>query len=66
MPNFKEIAKENEFIKNAARIKEIAKDALDMYCAEKGIKYFPYAEKQREFLELCRKYTLDKIVEELK
>ena len=67
MPNFKEIAKENEFIKNAARIKEIAKDeydvgiALDMYCAEKGIKYF-----QREFLELCRKYTLDKIVEELK
>lgn len=72
MPNFKEIAKENKFIKNAARIKEIAKDeydvgiALDMYCAEKGIKYFPYAEKQREFLELCRKYTLDKIVEELK
>lgn len=72
MYNVKEIAKENEFVRNAKQIKEIAKNefdvgvALDMYCAERGIKYTPHTEKQKEFLDLCRAITLDKIVEELK
>lgn len=36
-----------------------------MYCAKHGIKYAPYTAEQREFLEACRKYTLDKIVKEM-
>lgn len=67
------INKENEFIKNAKEIREIAiKEnvdvgvALDMYCAKHSIKYAPYDAEQREFLEACRKYTLDKIVKEMK
>lgn len=67
------INKENEFIKNAKEIREIAVKenvdvgvALDMYCAKHGIKYAPYTAEQREFLEACRKYTLDKIVKEMR
>lgn len=66
------INKENEFIKNAKEIRAIAVKegvdvgiALDMYCAKVGVKYAPYTAEQREFLEACRKYTLDKIVKEL-
>lgn len=64
--------KENEFIKNAKEIREIAVKenvdvgvALDMYCAKHGIKYAPYSAEQREFLEACREYTLDAIVKAL-
>ena len=67
------INKENRFIKEAALIREIAVKenvdigiALDMYCSQHGIKYAPYSAEQREFLEACRKYTLDKIVKEMK
>ena len=67
------INKENEFIKNAKEIRKIAVKegvdvgvALDMYCAKHGIKYAPYTVEQREFLEACRKYTLDKIVKEMR
>lgn len=67
------INKENEFIKNAKEIREISVNenvdvgvALDMYCAKHGIKYAPYTTEQREFLETCRKYTLDKIVKEMR
>ena len=66
------INKENRFIKEAALIREIAVKenvdvgvALDMYCAKHGIKYAPYDAEQREFLEACRKYTLDKIAKEM-
>ena len=66
------INKENRFIKNAKEIREIAVKenvdigiALDMYCSQHDIKYAPYSAEQREFLEACRKYTLDKIVKEL-
>lgn len=67
------INKENRFIKEAALIREIAVKenvdvgiALDMYCSQHDIKYAPYSAEQREFLEACRKYTLDKIVKEMK
>lgn len=67
------INKENRFVKNAKEIREIAVKenvdvgvALDMYCSQHGIKYAPYSAEQREFLEACRKYTLDKIVKEIK
>ena len=67
------INKENEFIKNANEIRKIAVKegvdvgvALDMYCAKHGIKYAPYTAEQREFLETCRKYTLNKIVKEMR
>ena len=66
------ISRKNEFIKNAKEIRAIAVKenvdvgiALDMYCAKHGIKYAPYTAEQREFLEACRKYTLDKIVKEM-
>ena len=66
------INRKNEFIKNAKEIRAIAVKenvdvgvALDMYCAKVGVKYAPYTAEQREFLEACRKYTLDKIVKEL-
>ncbi len=66
------INKENRFVKNAKEIREIAVKenvdvgvALDMYCSQHGIKYAPYSAEQREFLEACRKYTLDKIVKEI-
>lgn len=66
------INKENEFIKNAKEIRAIAVKegvdvgiALDMYCSQQGIKYAPYSAEQREFLEACRTYTLDKIVKEM-
>lgn len=66
------INRKNEFIKNAKEIREIAVKenvdvgvALDMYCAKVGVKYAPYTAEQREFLEACRKYTLDKIVKEM-
>lgn len=66
------INKENRFIKVSKEIRGIAVKenvdvgvALDMYCAKHGIKYAPYSADQREFLEACRKYTLDKIVKEL-
>lgn len=66
------INKENEFIKNTKEIREIAVKenvdvgvALDMYCAKHGIKYAPYTAEQREFLDACREYTLDKIVKEM-
>ena len=66
------INRENEFIKNAKKIRAIAVKecvdvgvALDMYCAKVGVKYAPYTAEQREFLEACRKYTLDKIVKEM-
>lgn len=66
------INRENEFIKKAKEIRAIAVKegidvgiALDMYCAKYGIKYAPYSTEQREFLEACRKYTLDKIVKEM-
>lgn len=67
------INRENRFIKNAKEIREIAVKknvdvgvALDMYCAKHGIKYAPYTAEQREFLEACRKYALDKIVKEMR
>lgn len=67
------INRKNEFIKNAKEIREIAVKegvdvgvALDMYCAKVGVKYAPYTAEQREFLEACRKYTLDKIVKEMR
>ena len=66
------INRENKFIKNAKEIRTIAVKegvdvgiALDMYCAKVGVKYAPYTAEQREFLEACRKYTLDKIVKEM-
>lgn len=66
------INKENEFIKNAKEIRKIAVKegvdvgvALDMYCAKHSIKYAPYDAEQREFLDACRKYTLDKIAKEM-
>ena len=66
------INKENRFIKASKEIRGIAVKegvdvgvALDMYCSRHGIKYAPYTAEQREFLEACRKYTLDKIVKEL-
>ena len=66
------INKENRFIKDSALIRAIAVKegvdvgiALDMYCSQHGIKYAPYTAEQREFLEACRKYTLDKIVKEI-
>lgn len=67
------INKANRFIKNAKEVRAIAVKegvdvgiALDMYCAKHGIKYAPYSAEQREFLEACRKYTLDKIVKEMR
>lgn len=67
------INKENRFVKNAKEIREIAVKenvdvgvALDMYCVKHSIKYAPYTAEQREFLEACREYTLDKIVKEMR
>ena len=67
------INKENKFVKASKEIREIAVKegvdvgiALDMYCSHHGIKYAPYTAEQREFLEACRKYTLDKIVKEMR
>ena len=64
--------KENKYIKASNEIREIAVNenvdvgvALDMYCAKHGIKYAPYTAEQREFLDTCREYTLDKIVKEM-
>lgn len=64
--------KENKYIKASKEIREIAVNenvdvgvALDMYCAKHGIKYAPYTAEQREFLDTCREYTLDKIVKEM-
>lgn len=66
------INRENRFIKASKEIRKIAVKenvdvgvALDMYCSQQGIKYAPYDAEQREFLEACRKYTLDKIVKEM-
>lgn len=66
------INKENKFVKASKEIREIAVKegvdvgvALDMYCSQHCIKYAPYTAEQREFLEACRKYTLDKIVKEM-
>ena len=65
--------KENRYIKASKEIREIAVKenvdvgvALDMYCAKVGVKYAPYTAEQREFLEACRKYTLDEIVKEMR
>ena len=65
--------KENRYIKASKEIRAIAVKegvdvgiALDMYCSQHGIKYAPYSAEQREFLEACRKYTLDNIVKEMK
>lgn len=67
------INRKNEFIKNAKEVRAIAVKegvdvgvALDMYCAKVGVKYAPYTAEQREFLEACRKYTLDKIAKEMR
>ena len=64
--------KENKYIKASKEIREIAVNenvdvgvALDMYCAKHGIKYAPYTAEQREFLDTCREYTLDKIVKKM-
>ena len=64
--------KENRYIKASKEIREIVVNenvdvgvALDMYCAKHGIKYAPYTAEQREFLDACREYTLDKIVKEM-
>lgn len=66
------INRENRFIKASKEIRAIAVKenvdvgvALDMYCSQQGIKYAPYTAEQREFLEACRKYTLDKIAKEM-
>ena len=66
------INKENRFIKASKEIRAIAVKegvdigiALDMYCAKHGIKYAPYTAEQREFLDACREYTLDKIIKEM-
>lgn len=46
--------KENKYIKASKEIREIAvKENVDVA-------------EQREFLEACRKYTLDKIVKEMR
>ena len=65
--------KENRYIKTSKEIREIAVKenvdvgvALDMYCAKHDIKYAPYTAEQREFLDTCREYTLDKIVKEMR
>lgn len=67
-----DLNRENEFIKSASEIREIAVKegvdvgvALDMYCTKHNVKYAPYSADQREFLEACREYTLDAIVKEL-
>ena len=67
-----DLNRENEFIKNAKEIREIAvKENVDvgvafgMYCAKHNVKYAPYSTDQREFLEACREYTLDKIAKEM-
>lgn len=66
------VNKENRFIKASKEIRGIAVKedvdvgvALDMYCAKVGVKYAPYTAEQREFLDACREYTLDKIVKEI-
>lgn len=66
------INRENEFIKNAKEIREISVKenvdvgvALDMYCVKHNINYAPYTAEQREFLEVCREYTLDAIAKAL-
>ena len=36
--------------------------ALDMFCQKQGIKYFPHDAEQKEFLDICRKTPLDKLI----
>lgn len=66
------VNRENKYIKASKEIRAIAVKecvdvgvALDMYCAKVGVKYAPHDADQREFLEACRTYTLDKIVKEM-
>ena len=72
MENKMYINRKYEFIKNAKEIRAIAVKegvdvgiALDMYCSQHGVKYAPYTAEQREFLDACREYTLDKIAKEM-
>lgn len=64
------INKNNVYVKNAKEIKNIATTegvdvgvALDMYCVRHSIKYTPHDEEQVEFLDACRRYTLDAVAE---
>lgn len=71
--NYKEIAKKNIFIKNAAEIRSICLKenvnvgvGLDMYIANHKIQRTPEIMSQyQEFRELCRENSLRNIVEEL-
>lgn len=70
--NVKEMAKNNIFIANARAIKHLAVAhgvdvgvALAMFCTEKNFSLDQLHGKQREFLDLCRAITLNKVVEEL-
>lgn len=67
--NFKELAKTNAFVANAAEIREICITegvdvgvALDMYCTKKHLEK---GSDYQEFLALCRETPLDVIMDEL-
>ena len=71
--NYKEIAKKNIFIKNAAEIRAICLKenvdigvGLDMYVTNHKIDRAKHEDEYQEFRELCRENSLRNIVEELK
>ncbi len=71
--DYKEIAKKNIFVKNAAEIREICLKedvdigvGLDMYISNHGIQKTEKIMKQyQEFRKYCREDTLKSIVEAL-
>ena len=71
--DYKEIAKKNIFVKNAAEIREICLKedvdigvGLDMYISNNGIQKTEKIMKQyQEFRKYCREDTLKSIVEAL-
>ena len=71
--DYKEIAKKNIFVKNAAEIREICLKedvdvgvGLDMYISNHGIQKTEKIMKQyQEFRKYCREDTLKNIVEAL-
>lgn len=59
----------NKYLKAGKEIRDLSVKngvdvgvALDMYCAAHGIKHFPYDTEQKEFLDMCRKTPLDKLI----
>lgn len=59
----------NKYMNHAKDIRDISIKngvdigvALDMFCAAQGIKYAPHDAEQREFLDICRKTPLDKLI----